>query len=65
MEVFRRLSTSSDARLKYMIYKTNADFLLVSVGIFDQSPAQNQKKFPPSEDAREDRPSPAWGRSRL
>jgi hypothetical protein len=34
-DVFRRLSNSQDARLKYMIYKTNADFLLVSIGIFD------------------------------
>jgi hypothetical protein len=34
-EVFRRLSDSGDARLKYTIYKTNADFLLVSIGIFD------------------------------
>jgi hypothetical protein len=34
-EVFRRLSRSRDARLKYTLYKTNADFLLVSLGIFD------------------------------
>lgn len=34
-EVFRRLQRSTDARLKYVIYKTNADFLLVSIGIFD------------------------------
>lgn len=34
-EVFHRLSRSKDARLKYMLYKTNADFLLVSLGIFD------------------------------
>lgn len=34
-EVFHRLSDSRDARLKYMLYKTNADFLLVSLGIFD------------------------------
>jgi hypothetical protein len=34
-DVFRRLSNSTDARLKYTIYKTNADFLLVSIGIFD------------------------------
>ena len=34
-EVFGRLANSTDARLKYKIYKTNADFLLVSVGIFD------------------------------
>src|SRR6266513_5292872 len=34
-DVFRRLAASGDARLKYQIYKTNADFLLVSIGIFD------------------------------
>jgi hypothetical protein len=34
-EVFQRLSRSTDARLKYTLYKTNADFLLVSLGIFD------------------------------
>jgi hypothetical protein len=34
-EVFRRLASSKDARLKYTIYKTNADFLLISLGIFD------------------------------
>lgn len=34
-EVFRRLARATDARLKYKIYKTNADFLLVSIGIFD------------------------------
>jgi hypothetical protein len=34
-DVFKRLSHSTDARLKYAIYKTNADFLLVSIGIFD------------------------------
>lgn len=34
-EVFGRLSESKDARLKYMLYKTNADFLLISLGIFD------------------------------
>jgi len=34
-EVFKRLQRSTDARLKYVIYKTNADFLLVSIGIFD------------------------------
>ncbi|MCK4412329.1 MAG: hypothetical protein KAY32_02170 [Candidatus Eisenbacteria sp.] len=34
-EVFERLGESQDARLKYTLYKTNADFLLVSLGIFD------------------------------
>lgn len=38
-EVFGRLSNSSDARLKYKIYKTNADFLLISIGVFD-NPSQ-------------------------
>jgi hypothetical protein len=34
-EVFKRLEKSTDARLKYVIYKTNADFLLVSIAVFD------------------------------
>ena len=38
-EVFTRLANSTDARLKYRIYKTNADFLLVSIGIFDNPTA--------------------------
>lgn len=38
-EVFGRLAHSTDARLKYKIYKTNADFLLISVGVFD-NPSQ-------------------------
>ncbi|NNF07573.1 MAG: hypothetical protein HKN21_12495 [Candidatus Eisenbacteria bacterium] len=36
-EVFRRMTRSTDSRLKYKIYKTNADFLLVSIGVFDNS----------------------------
>ena len=54
-DVFKRLSQSTDARLKYAIYKTNADFLLVSIGIFDNplaptaTPARN--KPAPSEEA--------------
>lgn len=35
IEVFRRLEQSNDARLKYTIYKANADFLLFSIGVFD------------------------------
>jgi len=38
-EVFRRLSNSKDARLRYTLYKTNADFLLISLGIFDNPEA--------------------------
>ena len=36
-EVFQRLVRSTDARLKYTIYKTNADFLLVSLGLFEDA----------------------------
>jgi hypothetical protein len=34
-EVLGRLARSTDARLKYKIYKTDTDFLLVSIGVFD------------------------------
>jgi hypothetical protein len=52
-DVFRRLSTSTDAQLKYQIYKTNADFLLVSIGIFDQpvAPGGARTRLQPSEEA--------------
>ena len=50
-DVFRRLQSCADGRLKYLVYRTRDDFLLVSVGIFEQSPDPRQKKFPPSEDA--------------
>jgi len=51
-DVFRRLSTSTDARLKYQIYKTNADFLLVSIGIFDNPViAGSRARLQPSEEA--------------
>ncbi len=52
-DVFRRLASSSDARLKYLIYKTNADFLLVSIGIFDNPAAAGggRPKIAPSEEA--------------
>ena len=52
-DVFRRLASSSDSRLKYLIYKTNADFLLVSIGIFDNpaAAAAHKSKLQPSEEA--------------
>jgi hypothetical protein len=51
-DVFRRLSTSTDARLKYLIYKTNADFLLISIGIFDNPVGQQAvRRAAPSEEA--------------
>ena len=33
-DLFDKVRRSSDVRLKYTIYKTNADFLLISIGIF-------------------------------
>ncbi len=51
-DVFRRLSQSTDARLKYLIYKTNADFLLVSIGIFDNPAAGTSvRRAQPAEEA--------------
>jgi hypothetical protein len=32
--LFNKIQDSNDVRLKYTIYKTNADFLLISIGIF-------------------------------
>jgi hypothetical protein len=45
-EVFSRLADSKDARLKYTLYKTNADFLLVSLGIFDNPAAADPASRP-------------------
>ncbi len=51
-DVFRRLANSGDARLKYQIYKTNADFLLISIGIFDNpTAAAVARRHQPSEEA--------------
>jgi len=33
-DLFDKVRNSPDVRLKYTIYKTNADFLLISIGIF-------------------------------
>lgn len=38
--LFEKIEHSTDARLKYTIYKTNADFLLISIGIFDNAHAR-------------------------
>src|SRR5215831_17146198 len=50
-DVFRRLANSADARLKYQIYKTNADFLLISIGIFDNPAATLASRKQPTEEA--------------
>jgi hypothetical protein len=41
IEVFTRLRNANDARLKYTIYKANADFLLFSIGVFDSAGEQS------------------------
>jgi hypothetical protein len=41
IELFTRLEHSNDARLKYTIYKANADFLLFSIGVFDTAGEQS------------------------
>jgi hypothetical protein len=53
VDVFRRLANSSEARIKYVIHKTSADFLLVSTGIFDNpGPLEPSRARPqPSEEA--------------
>jgi hypothetical protein len=46
-DVFLKLARSTDARLKYTIYKTNADFLLISMGLFDDAVAvQPDRRVP-------------------
>ncbi|MBD3163109.1 MAG: hypothetical protein GF346_11805 [Candidatus Eisenbacteria bacterium] len=47
-DLFQRLAGSKDARLKYTIYKTNADFLLISLGVFDHKEPAMAKKRPGS-----------------
>lgn len=51
-DVLRRLSGSTDARLRYRIHRTPTDFLLVSVALFDQPPtAVGRTGVKPSEEA--------------
>lgn len=44
LDVFRRLKNSDDATVKYTIYKTERDFLLLSIGKFDE---RGEKALPP------------------
>ena len=49
LDVFRRLTGSSDSRVRYEIHKTSADFLLLSTGIFDHpGPLEDPRARPPS-----------------
>jgi hypothetical protein len=54
-EVFQRLGESQDARLKYTVYKTNADFLLVSLGVFSSDQTSPEDLEPRFSDGREGR----------
>jgi hypothetical protein len=57
-DVFARVGDASDARLKYTVYKTNADFLLISMGIFDNAAAmQPEHRRAHGEDVEWPRPS--------
>jgi len=38
--LFAKIENSSNVRLKYTIYKTNADFLLISIGLFNNADAK-------------------------
>jgi len=52
VDVFRRLIGSSDAHLKYTIFRSSSDFLLLSVGFFDDpGPGAGHAKSRPSEEA--------------
>lgn len=44
--LFQKIEHSNDVRLKYTIYKTNADFLLISIGIFKNSAGKSRSSVP-------------------
>lgn len=45
-DLFEKVKDSTDVRLKYTIYKTNADFLLISIGIFRNATASRPDSVP-------------------
>ncbi len=46
-DIFARLEKSRDTRMKYTLYKTNADYLLLSIGIFSAGcPETCRARFP-------------------
>jgi len=52
-EVLQRLASTTDAKLKYTIYKTKTDFMLVSVGLFDNPSPLASKTRPKNQPAEE------------
>jgi len=51
-DVFSRLEKSKDARMKYTLYKTNADYLLLSMGIFSSGGPDSWRPRPPFKNGR-------------
>jgi hypothetical protein len=49
-DVFARVQETKDRRLRYRVYKANADFLYVSLGLFGEGPAPADTE--PAEDER-------------
>ena len=50
-DVFARVQDSRDQRYRYRVYKANADFLYVSLGVFGEGAAEGEPTRPPEEDA--------------
>ena len=48
-DVFARVQETKDRRLRYRVYKANADFLYVSLGIFNEGPAPSDLDPPDDE----------------
>jgi hypothetical protein len=51
--LFTKIEHSTDVRLKYTIYKTNADFLLISIGIFKNPDRKKRSALPLLKDSEE------------
>lgn len=51
-DVFARIQESKDQRLRYRVYKANADFLYVSLGVFSDGVATNDAPAPAEGDAQ-------------
>lgn len=51
-DVFARVQESKDQRLRYRVYKANADFLYVSLGVFSEGIAPREAVLAPEADAQ-------------
>jgi hypothetical protein len=50
-DVFARVQDSRDRRYRYQVYKANADFLYVSLGVFSDTAAPSDEPHAPEDDA--------------